>query len=301
LTAGLILREQSVRDLAVGERSLIHFYHRSFVIALFTLAVAAHMSMGAFDMLAWPALSAALILLLGAPHGALDVAVATRRHGLDTRRKIAGFLVRYVFLAGLVLGAWWLVPGLTLTLFLLISACHFGGDWGEKASITRRIVQGTALLTATAALHQAQVAAIFALLAPVTAADAIAASMHAVAPIALGCVGGLTLRSIRRAPAQGCEFFVVLAGAVLLPPITFFLIYFCLLHSVRHLLGSREELAHATAFEVARQALPYASTAIIGCCAGAALIAQGNVGSAILPAVFITLAALTVPHMLLVE
>jgi beta-carotene 15,15'-dioxygenase len=301
LTAGQILLERSSRDLAAGERSLVHFYHRGFVIALFTLAIAAHMSMGAFDMLALPALSATLILLLGAPHGALDVAVATRRHGLDTRRKIAGFLVRYVFLAGVVLGAWWLVPGLTLTLFLLISACHFGGDWGEKAWFIRRLIQGTALLTATAALHQVQVAAIFALLAPATAADALAASMHAVAPIALGCAGVLTLRSAVRAPAQACEFFVVLAGAALLPPITFFLIYFCLLHSVRHFVGSREELAHATVFEVARQALPYASAAIIGCCAGAGLIAQGDVGSAFLPAVFITLAALTVPHMLLVE
>lgn len=68
-------------------------------------------------------LSSALIVAAGIPHGALDHFVA--RHN---RKKfdLTVYIFFYVVCAALYLTLWWFAPGIAFLIFLLITAWHFG-------------------------------------------------------------------------------------------------------------------------------------------------------------------------------
>jgi beta-carotene 15,15'-dioxygenase len=275
--------------------------HSNIVVACFSFAHALHWSLGDFDLLSWPISSALLIIGLGAPHGALDVAVASQRWDLGSNRKFVVFIVKYAGLAAWVACAWWLSPGLSLAAFLLLSAHHFGGDWIASAASGRRFLLGASMLSATAMLHQHDIATIFGWLAPQNAADLLATLMNWMAPFLIAASVMLTVFSTRSKSTGHFEIIIVLVSAIILPPITFFIVYFCGLHSVRHLLAVRSELRDHTMWELASAAAPYTILAIAGSAVGSAAFLQLGPGPALISSVFITLAALTVPHIVLMD
>lgn len=73
------------------------------------------------------------------------------------------------------------------------------------------------------------------------------------------------------------------------------------MHSVRHLEFVYCELRPRSMREFIKWSMPYAPLAIIGIGAAAVLLPVIDPGQALLTVLFITLAALTVPHMALVE
>ncbi len=68
------------------------------------------------------------VLLVGVPHGGLDGAVARRIGWPKGALAWMGFNLSYVLLAGLVAWIWWQWPILSLSVFLIISALHFGAS-----------------------------------------------------------------------------------------------------------------------------------------------------------------------------
>lgn len=91
-------------------------------------------------------------------------------------------------------------------------------------------------------------------------------------------------------------------GAAMLPPLLYFVAYFCLLHSLRHLTTTLALLPDRTRALAGAARIMAAS--LLGAGAALALAIGGagaDAGNAILGVVFIGLAALTVPHMLLVD
>jgi beta-carotene 15,15'-dioxygenase len=275
--------------------------HRHCVISFLVFLMLLQTYIGAVDILRTPVVAAFLIIVLGAPHGALDVAIASHRQQLTSTRQIAVFLCKYVALAAFVLMAWWLAPALSLAAFLLLSAYHFGGDWTPSAFKGARFVLGAAILSATTLVHSAQVALIFAWLAPPVAASGIAAVMAACCPILLVAAIVIAAHMAVTESESAVEFFVVLAGAVILPPITFFVAYFCFLHSVRHLFDVQSELPQHDTRKLITAGWRYAALAILGSFVGALAFAHMDAGPAVLSSVFVTLAALTVPHIVLID
>lgn len=275
--------------------------HRHGVISVFLFVMLLHTYSGALDLVTWPAIASMLIMLLGAPHGALDVAIASRRRPLNTTLSRAVFIMQYLGLAALVVIMWWLVPGVSLAAFLLVSAYHFGGDWMPAQRHGSRAILGLAVLSATSLLHVGQVEIIFSLLAPTAQAATVAKMMAIAAPIVIAAAGLVVTNLAVHRVDVAFEFSVVLAAAVLLPPITFFVTYFCLLHSIRHIFEVRSELPELTPRRLIRAGWPYAVLAVFGSLFGAAIFSHVDVGPALLASVFVTLAALTVPHIVLVD
>lgn len=240
------------------------------------------------------------VAILGLPHGALDLPVAESLWPISTRADRARFVAAYLGLVAGVALLWWLAPGPALAIFLAYSALHFAGDWENDGHLAQA-AGGLSAIGAPALVHTGDVAAIFAHLAPSaaeTVAQALAASGVAGGALVLLCV--LAASPGRR--SHLAELAGIWVGAVMLPPLLYFVAYFCLLHSVRHFTQTLAALPDR------RRAWRMAGlvSAVAGAGAGAAFVALQWTGSvapetSLLQALFISLAALTVPHMLLVD
>ena len=277
-----------------------------------TAAVAAVASSVALGT-GWPALElfvvAAAIILLGVPHGALDVLHAARSLPIDGPARWLLFTTGYVAVAAAVVGIWVVAPTLSLAGFLAISAFHFSGDLEGQPPVLVRALHGASPIVFPALLHQEELAQLFAMLAPEAGAEALASSLAAAAPIALTLLGGLlAVAAARRltgrassVPAAAiAEASAAAALTVLAPPLTAFAVYFCVLHSARHVVRTGEVFQLPARELVRAAALPTLATAAAAPVAFH-LLEGAPLDARTLQVVFIGLAALTVPHMMLIE
>jgi Brp/Blh family beta-carotene 15,15'-monooxygenase len=246
------------------------------------------------------ALLAPLIAFLGVPHGALDLHMASRLWPLARRRARWAFGLGYLGVAVAVLALWLVAPGAALVAFLAYSALHFGGDWRSELPALVRVAAGLAVVALPAWRFEAEVTALFTVLAPPVGAISAASFLHNVAPWAtVIAIGGAVAR--RRLGAT-FELAALAALATLAPPLLYFVTYFCGLHSPRHFVETREQLA-LDLREGAAAALPLTALTWVFAAVAVGVLTQGGVplDRATVDTVFIGLAALAVPHMLLVE
>ncbi|MDR9395557.1 MAG: Brp/Blh family beta-carotene 15,15'-dioxygenase [Roseovarius sp.] len=243
---------------------------------------------------------APLVAILGLPHGALDLPIAEALWPLQGPARQAMFAALYLGLSGAVVAVWLLLPGLALLAFLAYAMLHFSEDWAEGLPALRWS-GGLATVGAPALLHHAEVEAIFAMLAQrgaVLAADA--AALAGIAGLAVLAVSLLTPQRV--SVSAVLEQLVLWATATFLPPLMYFAVYFCALHSVRHFTSTMRAVPHGRralgialvlSLIVTLVALVPLRLGITGTLAG--MTEQG------LRVIFIGLAALTVPHMILVD
>ncbi len=246
-------------------------------------------------------LLAPLVAILGLPHGALDLPIAEALWPLHGWHGKLRFMAIYLGLAAGVIVMWIWVPGAALFAFLAYSALHFSEDWSQAAR-PLRWTGGVATIGAPAFWHPDEVGALFSYLAPPAAAGVIAN----VAAIA-GMLGlGVLITTCLVRPEARCraatEQAILWGAAALLPPLVFFTIYFCSLHSIRH-------------FSMTIRSVPRAESALVTAALlsgivtlAAALVFQSlpdgdpdALERNLVQTVFIGLAALTVPHMILVD
>lgn len=234
------------------------------------------------------------VVLVGMPHGAFDHQVAGRvlRPRLG-RAWWAPFLAGYLALAGLVWLGWLLAPATTLGLFLAVSVLHFGlGDAGTPAGVVAR---GGLPILLPVALHPAAAAPVLAALAGVAPA-AMAVALADARWLLLPWGAAFLLWARTASWRERAETAAVGAAFVLLPPLLAFALYFCLCHSVRHLLRLGAMLAPGSIRAAWREVLRVGLPAALLCAGGAAALAAHGTEAA-LPPLFRLLAALTLPHM----
>jgi Brp/Blh family beta-carotene 15,15'-monooxygenase len=248
-----------------------------------------------------PILSAAILITFGMPHGAFDVAVASRQRNTDSGFSRLKFIAEYVGAAAFVLLFWHFFPGEGLCAFLALSALHFAEDWENEIPPFASLIIGASLLAFPALFHQTGVRVIFEMLVPSNDAALLSAGLHSFAWGLLPFAAATLAYQLPRRPSAMAEASLVLALSILVTPLTFFIFYFCGLHSIRHLFHVREQLPTGTAASLFSLGFPYALAASAGVAAAAALSYSSHLGSAMLGSVFTCLAALTVPHMLLVN
>ena len=73
-------------------------------------------------------ISLAAIVLLGVPHGSLDVLFALRAYELNSLATWVVFLVAYLLVAIVIILLWLLLPIWFFIGFLIFSALHFSDD-----------------------------------------------------------------------------------------------------------------------------------------------------------------------------
>jgi Brp/Blh family beta-carotene 15,15'-monooxygenase len=271
--------------------------------ALFALAALGIMAVHALFDPSLPAqvlMLAPLVAVLGLPHGALDLPIAEALWPLESWARLGMFATLYLGLAGTIVAVWLLLPGFALLTFLAYSMLHFSDDWDQDLPALRWS-GGLATVGAPALVHHAQVEAIFAMLAQGGAALAADAAALAGA-VGLGMLAVSVLISPRARGAAALEQSVLWATATALPPLMYFAVYFCALHSVRHFTATMRAVPNGPrALGVALVlSLIVTLVALLATRQGMpATLAETTEQS--IRVIFIGLAALTVPHMILVD
>ena len=235
------------------------------------------------------------VVLFGLPHGGLDPAVAYRAFPHLAGYGWQSFALLYS-LIGLMYGClWWRWPGTVLISFLCISAVHFGSDWKGRGTWWSRLAYGTTVVTLPVMFHAEEVTRIYAALGATNGAAILDLSkflLFAAMPAAL--IGALTQR--RR---DLVELLAIAVGGLALEPLVFFICYFCFLHSPRHLLGTARDMGLRDWRAIGKSVAPSLLGAVGGGLVFWAMMPTVGADERLLRVVFIGLAALTLPHMIL--
>jgi len=269
-------------------------------------AVAALVTLGSLWLGRLPAqieliVVAVLILVLGVPHGALDTIFAKQLYGIGTLTGWLQFALLYVLLAALVVGLWLWQPGLFLLGFLVISAVHFSGDPLPPTPWPSRMLYGGSVILLPTLWHAPEIARLFGLLVgDLTAAPL----MPWLRLLAWPWLVGLTCASlwqIRKDICTSLEMAAVGALALTAPPLVAFVVFFCGMHSARHILRTMSFSGRSSwSYVLGAALLP-----MIGVGLGSGLawgfLHDTAIDARVIQVVFVGLAALTVPHMVLVE
>lgn len=255
----------------------------------------------------------ALIALLGMPHGAFDVVFARKLYGPVDAQGWAVFTFLYVALAATVVGFWFVAPTPFLCAFLVCSALHFGGDPAAGASKLSRGLYGGAVIVLPALWHGPELQRLLGLVAGPASAAVVAPVLSEMAAPWLGAAALACVLLARRSRLAALELAALVALSVVTPPLVAFTVYFCAMHSPRHILRTLGSLPPFEVRSALRMAL-WPTLAVLTVLAASAALAVSGVlsqtaglsGVKSIPAwvtqiVFVGLAALTLPHMLLLE
>lgn len=259
----------------------------------------------AFDMIALCA-----VIIIGLPHGAFDGAVYALLPDKGRAQSLVRFTLLYSLLALIIIGLWLLAPILSLIGFLGLSAYHFGkGDTDGFHGLARLI----------AIIAHGGLVTVFLPIWHDEAAMRYFAALTFRSPDELGLLSSLLfvgcslwilslITYARMAfvnPYYRGRFFEVIALAIVmgaLPIIPAFAFYFCAIHSRRHF---------TALFFATRAVAPHRLWPLAGGLSCASWLAGGialfllmqhqSFAISAIQIIFIGLAALTVPHMILVD
>ena len=263
---------------------------------------------GLLDLGAWNLIGLAGIVLIGLPHGALDGAVAMHLGLVDKFSTMARFVIIYVGLAGLVVGAWIIAPSLSLIVFLTISMLHFGaGDARHGEGILRfaeTLAHGGLAIVGISQFHRSEADEIFYyLINQDTAMVWLAINVLTVAVIVaiITCVSQAA-KDVKWS-ATTLELLILGIVYALVPPLLGFAIYFCLVHSARHFRRILSTIKATVDFSnIKNQAILFTTASWIAAGIAFWMLADfADPGPTVMRITFIGLAALTVPHMLLID
>ena len=251
-----------------------------------------------------------LVIFIGLPHGAFDGAVFALLPAKNRPQSLSVFLIGYSLIAALIIGLWLVLPLLSLIGFLALSAFHFGkGDseiYHGRARIFAIIAHGGLATIYLPLLHTDAAFNAFAALTFRHANDLALLEMilRLCGLIWLGAViayGWMALMN-HFYRARFIECLLIASLMAFLPLLPAFALYFCAIHSRRHfsaLYDSTKDKAPQALWPLAI-GLSFASWLAGGLALFWASQYQSFAVSAI-QIIFIGLAALTVPHMMLVD
>ena len=253
------------------------------------------------------------IMLVGLPHGAGDGLLAFKNFN-PTPKGWVVFVSSYFAIVGMVVALWYVYPVLGLLLFLIQSCIHFGlGDVSASDLIARgtksqnrlhhwaRIIAiGGAPVLLIPLFHPIPVNDVFVLISG-QAASYLIIYIIFLLPVWLAAFG-IMLSYLPKTGGRETAFLLLLVGLYfILPPLWSFAIYFCCVHSLRHFVVLNTQIDGGLVKSGHLGQILLFSALPIGVIFLFALQAQAHFTEALTAGLFIGLAALTVPHMVLVD
>ena len=268
------------------------------VVAIFISLVSALAP--SVDPLASLLLIATLIFFLGVPHGALDPCFAQKLLAVKGWQGWLLFVVIYLSLAGGVVLVWWQAPLVSMSGFLIISILHFSRDLAPTTAKITALLYGGAVIVLPTLFHFSEMLELFTLIVHAENARTIVMALDALAwPWVVALAISLCFE-VKKNWRVGFEIFSVSLLALAAQPLIAFTVYFCGMHSLRHMLRTQQYVNLPVSRLVWTCLLPMLGVSVL-VALGWLYLPLSSYDSRILQFVFVTLAALTVPHMLLVD
>jgi Brp/Blh family beta-carotene 15,15'-monooxygenase len=253
------------------------------------------------------------IMLIGLPHGAGDGLLAFKNFK-PTPKGWVVFVSSYLAIAAMVVALWYVYPVLGLLLFLIQSCIHFGlGDVSASDQIARGtqsqsrlhhwariIAMGGGPVLLIPLFHPIPVNDVFVLMSG-QAASYLIIYVIFLLPVWLAAFG-IMLSHLPKTGGSETALLLLLVGLYfILPPLWSFAIYFCCVHSLRHFVILNSQIDGGLVKSGHLGQILLFSALPIGVIFLFALQAQAHFTEALTAGLFISLAALTVPHMVLVD
>ena len=265
-----------------------------------------------------------LILSLGISHGSLDHLKGNKLIKFYKIKSILLFYLTYICMGLLIIYLWTIFPSLTLVVFLIVASYHFGKEdsyfifnnkktWHNLFFLTK----GSLIIAAPLFFHNAETIKIFELLGAdsyfliINFTDETVGQYHNDL-FYLAILGNVVFfyLCLNSKKAKLEWTYIALDGLTIillnsaLNPLIAFTIYFCLMHSFRHSVSLINMLDNKNfkkgTQKFIKKALPLTLiTAILFMASVYFLINYYVLDDAILKVIFIGLASLTFPHILL--
>ena len=269
-----------------------------------------------------------LILSIGISHGSLDNLKGKKLLKIYKLKNMYVFYLSYIFISSLIVFFWLLFPALILLIFLIIASYHFGREdsvmyetgafkgafkefFKPNYSFLSFALKGSMVIIFPLSFHFKETIEIFELLWVNNEYFKNALSYLNKNDF-IGIVILLTpiisnyfmVRNLDEFTFMYMELMSVLALNVIFTPLIAFTIYFCFLHSIRHSASLIRELDSRNFSkglkEFLKKAIPLTFiTAILFILSVYILTNYYVLDEAILKVIFIGLASLTFPHILL--
>ena len=272
-----------------------------------------------------------LILSLGISHGSLDHLKGKKLFKIFKIENQIFFYFSYIILALSVVGLWLFFPSLTLLLFLIVASFHFGKEdssyvlWDKKIVFPELMyfIRGSIIVIAPLILNFNETISLFSNLLPeennfintiyqLNISNKNSPLLFSLPFIIIFCAGfyihrngvGGSIPKLTGYDPFIFDFMSVILLNYSFNPLVAFTIYFCFLHSPRHsliLINEIDKNDFKKGFQIfIKKAFPLTFiTAIIFLLSLLGLSKYYVLDNAITKVIFIGLASLTFPHILL--
>ncbi len=254
-----------------------------------------------------------LILILGISHGALDNIKGKKLLKLFGYKSIFSFYFTYILVSVLIIIFWMILPNLILFLFLVVAAYHFGKEdtvfpFKQKSLLAECLffLKGSSVIIAPLLLQPEATNEIFKILNFNVFESKIFSNQVLILLLCLSLISSLYISQKKDVDTKGImimDFLSLILLNLFLTPILAFTIYFCFLHSIRHSISLIFELDNSFKTGInkfIKKAIPL--TFVTGLIFLLAIYFLNNfykLDEAIYKVIFIGLASLTFPHILL--
>jgi len=295
----------------------INFYH-SIIFFIFSSFIS--LVVNRFEnLIISPVVCLFLILSIGISHGALDNQKGKRLSQLYNIQKSYFFYLIYSLFGVSIIIFWLFFPTLSLILFLIVASYHFGKEDTEflinnknVSNLILYFLKGSLIIIAPLMFHFVETINIFKLLLIENENFYLFLNFIEDNSILLFALSISLLSNIYYFLKDFkivnililFDFFSIIALNYFLTPLVAFTIYFCFLHSFRHSISLITELNEKSlkigAITFIKKAMPLTVlTAILYIISLYFLSNFYQLNDAILKVIFIGLASLTFPHILL--
>ena len=260
-----------------------------------------------------------LILSIGISHGSLDNLKGKKLLKIFKLDKVYIFYLIYISIAFFIIILWTLLPAISLTIFLIVASFHFGKEDTQflltKSSYYHQLLfflKGLLIILAPMYFHFDETISIFKLLLIdnenfYQILNFIEMNKILLLGIIISTLSNILL-FIEKFELKKftifLDYFSVLIINYYFSPLVAFTIYFCFLHSIRHSITLISELDKNDLMNglkiFTRKAIPLTILTATFCLIGLYLLQNTyDLNSSILKIIFIGLASLTFPHILL--
>ena len=293
----------------------LHRSHAAYLtggaILFFFLGVYENVTGDILDEISTLILCSFLILTIGISHGALDHEKGKKLFKIYKIKNISIFYSTYITLGILIAFLWFLFPELILIIFLIVASYHFGKEdciFPVIKNILMFAIKGSLIIWAPLLFHFNDTLTLFETLY-------FEAGLPTFSKILIYLYEGNFILFFLLASILSnffifkmkfvwvvslAEVFLILVINFLYSPLVAFTLYFCFLHSIRHSISLMLEMKISSKIFF-KKALPltFITTVIFIGSGWATTLNNYSLDSAILKVIFIGLASLTFPHILL--